>query len=137
MTEQNLSAIAQSIVDQAIFPSLFCFYGDLGAGKTTLCRLIIQTFMNDPTYSVPSPTFTLIQEYDCRQGKIAHFDFYRIQDATDLMELNFDDYVNNYLCLMEWPENVHDYLPLQKIDVVIKKVTDTSRDIFITYPIYV
>jgi tRNA threonylcarbamoyl adenosine modification protein YjeE len=131
ITENDLHFIAQEIAHEAVFPSVFCFYGDLGAGKTTFCRMLIRTFMNDLNHTVPSPTFTLVQEYHASQGKIAHFDFYRIQNDMDLIELNFNEYLNDYLCLIEWPENVSPYLPQKKIDIIMTKATDITRDVLI------
>lgn len=134
ITENDLTAIVQDLAYAAIFPSVYCFHGDLGAGKTTFCRLFIRTLLDKPHYTIPSPTFTILQEYHAARGKIAHFDFYRIQNELDLIELNLDDYFYNYLCLIEWPNNVKPYLPEKQIGITITKITDDTRDILITSP---
>lgn len=86
---------------------ILALYGDLGAGKTALARLLIQALTN-PNMIVPSPTFTLVQEYDsCHQDikVIRHYDLYRLADESELVELGWDDVGGrDTLTLIEWPE---------------------------------
>lgn len=77
--------------------------GDLGAGKSTLARAMIRTLAADPGLEVPSPTFTLVQIYGT-QPPIAHFDLYRLGDASELAELGFEDAAESGIVLCEWPE---------------------------------
>ena len=65
--------------------------GDLGAGKTTFARALICHLSGDETIEVPSPTFTLVQNYELPRFTLVHADLYRVRSAAELAELGFDD----------------------------------------------
>ncbi|AYD03135.1 tRNA (adenosine(37)-N6)-threonylcarbamoyltransferase complex ATPase subunit type 1 TsaE [Neorhizobium sp. NCHU2750] len=88
--------------------------GDLGAGKSTLARALIRAVADDADIDVPSPTFTLVQAYDLRLP-VAHFDLYRLGDASELDELGFDEALSSGICLVEWPEMAEGLLPRDRI----------------------
>jgi tRNA threonylcarbamoyl adenosine modification protein YjeE len=88
--------------------------GDLGAGKSTLARAFLRALADDPVLEVPSPTFTLVQTYDLRLP-VAHFDLYRLGDASELDELGFDEALSSGVCLVEWPELADELLPATRI----------------------
>lgn len=84
--------------------------GDLGMGKTTLSRAVIRAF--GWTQSVKSPTYTLVESYQCADLDIHHFDLYRIHDPEELEYLGLDSYFDgNSLCLIEWPDKGQPLLP--------------------------
>ena len=91
-------------------------HGDLGAGKSTLARAVIRALTGDPALDVPSPTFTLVQEYAAR-FPARHFDLYRVADASELDELGFDDAAADGLVLIEWPEKAEGRLPAEAIHI--------------------
>jgi tRNA threonylcarbamoyl adenosine modification protein YjeE len=93
--------------------------GDLGAGKSTLARALIRAMADDPDLDVPSPTFTLVQAYDLRIP-VAHFDLYRLGDASELDELGFDEALSSGICLVEWPEMGGDLLPRDRIRLTLE-----------------
>ena len=69
---------------------VICLNGNLGSGKTTFSRYFIQEYLKDAKIKeIPSPTFTLLQAYEHNNIKINHFDFYRLNSAAELVELNF------------------------------------------------
>src|SRR5271166_3842043 len=85
--------------------------GDLGAGKTTFARAMIRHLAGDETIEVPSPTFTLIQNYDLPRFPLVHADLYRLSGAAELAELGFDDLPEGTVVLMEWPDRAAGFLP--------------------------
>ncbi|WP_457586899.1 tRNA (adenosine(37)-N6)-threonylcarbamoyltransferase complex ATPase subunit type 1 TsaE [Ensifer canadensis] len=88
--------------------------GDLGAGKSTLARAFLRAVADDDSLEVPSPTFTLVQSYELRIP-VAHFDLYRLGDASELDELGFDEALSLGVCLVEWPERAEGALPAGRI----------------------
>lgn len=91
--------------------------GNLGMGKTTLCRAIIQGF--GWKGAVKSPTYTLVESYQLNGFELNHFDLYRISDAEELEFIGIDDFFSdNSLNLIEWPGNGAGVLP--KPDLIIE-----------------
>jgi tRNA threonylcarbamoyladenosine biosynthesis protein TsaE len=77
--------------------------GDLGAGKTALARAIIRSLCRDPGLDVPSPSFALVQPYECEGQTILHADLYRLAGESEIEELGlFDD--PEAIVLIEWPD---------------------------------
>lgn len=109
-TTEDSCHLAQSLA-KALQPSdIITFQGDLGCGKTFLCREIIRYFCGADT-PVPSPTFNLLQVYKAKEFDIYHYDLYRLKSAEELFELGFDEALDKNVCLIEWPEIARGYLP--------------------------
>ena len=91
--------------------------GELGAGKTTLARGIIQAEKGD--IEVPSPTYTLVQIYDMKNFELWHCDMYRLETPKDAYELGLFDAFEDAVCVIEWPEKLGSLLPkkIYKIDL--------------------
>ncbi len=92
--------------------------GALGAGKTTLARGFIEALAGGER-EVPSPTFTLVQTYECDIATIWHFDLFRITRPEDVIELGFDDALGDGITLIEWPERLGPLLPADRLDVTL------------------
>ena len=95
-------------------PVVVALHGDLGMGKSEIARTIIQTLRGADTV-VPSPTFTIVQNYD----GISHFDLYRINDASELTEIGLQHAIDNDITLIEWPDIAADILPADAVHVYI------------------
>ena len=98
--------------------SIICFYGDLGAGKTTCIKGICAGL--GVTSHVTSPTFTLINEYNGRLP-IYHFDFYRINSDSETLDLGLDEYFfGDGICLIEWPSVINSLVPKNRFEFHLK-----------------
>jgi tRNA threonylcarbamoyladenosine biosynthesis protein TsaE len=103
--------------------------GPLGAGKTTLARGLVRAFIGE-NVDVPSPTFTLVQVYSQVVQSTAptpltessldlyHFDLYRLKDSEEVWELGWED-ISSAIALVEWPDRAGDYLPADRLDIVL------------------
>jgi tRNA threonylcarbamoyl adenosine modification protein YjeE len=83
--------------------------GPLGAGKTVLARAILRAL--GITDRVPSPSFTLVQSYETRNFTVRHFDLYRIERESDLIELGLQDALSQGAVIVEWPEHAFGQMP--------------------------
>ncbi len=102
------------------------FYGDMGAGKTTLIKEIAkQLGYND---IVSSPTFSLVNEYDVQNDKLYHFDFYRINDEKEALDIGVEEYFySDHWNLIEWPEKISNILPDHKNEIIVTQNIDGTR----------
>ena len=120
----NIDALPQaanSFLKRIDHRKVFAFHGDMGAGKTTFIKALCESMGVKDV--VNSPTFAIVNEYFSQKvGTIYHFDFYRIKNLQEAIDIGFDDYIfsGNY-CFMEWCENISPLLPDEiteiKIDV--------------------
>lgn len=91
---------------------IVCFYGTMGAGKTTLIKALCRAMGIDE--NVTSPTFALVNEYRDRNNlPVYHFDFYRINKIEEVYDFGYEEYFygDAGVCLIEWPELIEDILP--------------------------
>lgn len=107
--------------------TVYAFYGDMGAGKTTFINALCRELgvEDDPT---SSPSFAIVNEYrsDTTAELIYHFDLYRLEDIEEALDLGIEDYFDSgALCLLEWPERIEPLLP---DDVVKVRITVDSAD---------
>lgn len=93
--------------------------GTLGAGKTSLSRAIIRALTDQADLDVPSPTYTLLQEYNAPNLVISHFDLYRLEDPEETHELGWEEAIHDTLCLVEWPENAGNHLPENRLEITL------------------
>ena len=81
--------------------------------------------------NVTSPTFTILNEYAGEEKRLYHFDFYRIEDESELVELGFEDYFpsTDGLTIVEWVEKAPSVLPKQYYQITFEKIDDDKRRI--------
>jgi len=106
----SIGEAALQIISHAGNQNLWCFYGEMGAGKTTMIKEIARLF--EVNSEVNSPTFSLVNEYSTQFGKkLFHFDFYRILSLAEVYDIGFEDYFySGNICLIEWPEKIEEIL---------------------------
>lgn len=120
---QNLAAAIRKHLEQGLVVFLL---GDLGAGKTTLCRGVLRGFGH--AAAVKSPTYTLVEPYEL-SAPVYHFDLYRLGDPEELEYMGIRDYFSpGSLCLLEWPSKGAGFLP--EPDLVIDiRVAGFGREV--------
>ena len=77
--------------------------GNLGAGKTTFTQFLLKNLGSED--EVNSPTYSIVNEYNTSNGKVYHFDLYRLKNIEEVFDIGIEEYLDNaYLCIIEWPE---------------------------------
>ncbi len=103
--------------------------GTLGSGKTFFAQGLIRALGCEGP--VISPTFVLLQEYLCRLP-VLHLDLYRLDRSEELLELGLDEYIDEWVFLIEWANLFSKYLPSPDIEIKFSYSGDTSREIVIS-----
>lgn len=126
-SEDNLKAVAEAILKAYPQERVFGFYGEMGAGKTTLIKQMCNVL--GVTDITSSPTFAIVNEYWTENDQLLyHFDFYRIDEPADATRIGFEEYLysGNY-CFIEWTEKVEEILQDDFVKVTISRVDESSR----------
>ena len=125
-SEEELPAVASALLSELPSARVFCFYGEMGAGKTTLIKEVCRQLGADGTTA--SPTFAIVNEYPTPDGPIYHFDFYRIRSLAEAREVGVEEYLySGDYCFLEWPENVAPLIEPEFVKVSIHVGADGSR----------
>jgi tRNA threonylcarbamoyladenosine biosynthesis protein TsaE len=127
--EEDLLEVATLIKEAAGDEKIWLFEGDMGAGKTTLIKALAKVYGVEDT--VTSPTFSLVNEYLSGKNElIYHFDFYRIKDETEALDIGVEDYFYaNKLCWIEWPSLIPSFIPDRYLQIDIEVLTESTRKI--------
>ena len=126
-TINDLPETAREVLEFTGTSSVIVFNGELGAGKTTIIKQICDVLgIKD---NVSSPSFAIINEYlDTESKSIFHFDFSRIKDLEEAMDIGVEEYFySGNLCLIEWPSKIGDLLPKKHFFVDIEVTGEESR----------
>ena len=109
-SEAQLTAFAAEVALILVPGDVVYLCGELGTGKTTFARAIIQ--QRGSADSVTSPTFTLIETYHLGDVSVAHLDLYRIESEAEIEVIGLRDYLDgSWVCLIEWPDRAPGALP--------------------------
>ena len=123
----SLPGVASELLELLKERRVVAFYGDMGAGKTTLIKALCDKLM--VIDSTSSPSFGLINEYSSEKGLlIYHFDFYRIRSIEEAFDLGYEEYFysGNY-CFIEWPEKIQSLLPEETVKISIRVNENDGR----------
>lgn len=127
---ENIAAAAKQIIEQSGTQKVFLLNGEMGAGKTTLIKALCKALGADDNIS--SPTFSIVNEYRIPKGKIYHFDFYRLKNQAEAMDMGCEEYFySGEYCFIEWPEKIPDLIPEKYVNIAINILTNSSREIHI------
>lgn len=107
---EQTCAFAQSLGKTLGPGDVILLEGGIGAGKTHFARCLIQSLLIQPE-DVPSPTFTLVQEYETEKGALWHADLYRLSGPDEIIELGLTEAFETAICLVEWPDRLGDLRP--------------------------
>ena len=106
--------------------------GNLGAGKTTLAKGIVEGLGAASADEVSSPTFTLIHEYG--EGRVYHVDLYRLDEAREAGTLGLDEiFERPGMVLVEWGERFPQLLPRERVEIRLRVLAGDEREIEVTY----
>ncbi|MET3501476.1 tRNA threonylcarbamoyladenosine biosynthesis protein TsaE [Mucilaginibacter rubeus] len=124
----QLPQAAEAILANSAGNKIFLFYGEMGAGKTTLIKALCEEL--GVTEQATSPTFSIVNEYTGRDARIFHFDFYRLKNQTEALDMGYEEYFySDAYCFIEWPEKIPDLLPNRYTNIRIRVLDSTSRSI--------
>lgn len=113
---ETMEALGKILGRFAKSGDVFCFCGDLGAGKTLLCREIAVA-QGVAASDVSSPTFSIMNIYQGNM-EIRHFDLYRLETEEELEDIGYREYVGGKgLTLIEWADNFLEQMPRESLDI--------------------
>ena len=115
----QLNQISLKIIRKIKKEDCILLFGEIGVGKTTLTRALINNFQNQNKKNqteVLSPTFNIVYEYEIGEFKIMHYDLYRLKTENDIQQLGvFEQSVNN-IKIIEWAEIIKDK-PSERLEI--------------------
>lgn len=120
---------ASNFVLKNVNRDIILIIGEVGTGKTTLikeyCKLIgVEEIVNSPTY-------TLINEYQNKSGKIVHMDLYRVEDINEINELGLFEYLDKNIVIIEWPEIILKMIDIKYSLINITFINEKERKLSI------
>ncbi len=132
----GLEAAAREFVALMGDYTIFAFYGEMGAGKTTFISALCRELGVEDDLA-GSPSFSIINEYrsDTTAELMYHFDLYRLESLDEAFDIGVEDYFDSgALCLLEWPERIADILPDDTVKVSLTVNPDQSRTLTVELP---
>ncbi|WP_411030845.1 tRNA (adenosine(37)-N6)-threonylcarbamoyltransferase complex ATPase subunit type 1 TsaE [Spongiimicrobium sp. 3-5] len=126
--QEEIHQVAQQIIRHCK-EKLLCFYGDMGAGKTTLIKALVNELGGKDHAN--SPTFGIVNEYHTKKGSLLghHFDFYRLNNEMEALDIGWEHYLDiDGWIFIEWPEKIESLLPQERSNLYLQVVdTDTRK----------
>ena len=124
----NINKASKLVIDN-IKTTVVRIDGKIGAGKTKIIsNICMQLGVKEV---ITSPTFSLINTYQSTNGPIYHFDFYRLQNPNEALDIGIEEYLESgNVCFLEWAEKIENHLPLNYDHYILKVLNDNTRRIF-------
>ena len=127
---EHIREAAREFIENIGDRTVFAFYGNMGAGKTTFIKAICEELGVEDV--ITSPTFAIVNEYSLSTNIVYHFDFYRIKKLEEVYDMGFEDYFySGALCFIEWPELIEEVLPDDAVKVTITEQPDGTRTVIL------
>ena len=124
----NINKASKLVIDN-IKTTVVRIDGKMGAGKTKIISNICTQLGVKEV--ITSPTFSLINTYQSTNGPIYHFDFYRLQNSNEALDIGIEEYLESgNVCFLEWAEKIENHLPLNYDHYILKVLNDNTRRIF-------
>ena len=120
---------ASNFVLKNVNHDIILITGEVGTGKTTLIKEYCKLIVVEET--VNSPTYTLINEYQNKRGKIVHMDLYRVKDINEINELGLFEYLENNIVIIEWPEIILKMIDIKYSMINITLINEKERKLSI------
>jgi len=113
----ELSKVAEELLNLTKEKKVVIFKGEMGVGKTTFIKVLCAQL--DVVDVVRSPTFSIVNEYKTREGRtIYHFDFYRLQQESEAFDMGYEEYFyTDNFCFIEWPEKINSLIPKDVLQI--------------------
>lgn len=127
--EEDLPSVAKALISEFGSIKVWCFYAEMGSGKTTLIKQICNEL--DVMDDTSSPTFSIINEYQSAdRNSIFHFDFYRLKTIEEAIDIGVEEYFfSGSRCFCEWPELIEPLLPDDYLKIKINLVASNQRSL--------
>ncbi|MEC8724490.1 MAG: tRNA (adenosine(37)-N6)-threonylcarbamoyltransferase complex ATPase subunit type 1 TsaE [Bacteroidota bacterium] len=107
---------------------ILLFQGPMGSGKTTLIAAILKVLGCDS--KVSSPSFSIVNEYPLEDDIVYHFDFYRIKNQREALDIGVEEYFfSGHWNLIEWPEEIENLVPKHRTHISISVLSNNTRTI--------
>ena len=120
-SEETTKELAKDLTHYLKGGEIIYLYGEMGVGKTTFVRYLINQFQKNKKLhitEVTSPTFNLLNEYDINDLVIKHYDLFRLKDESEIINLDLFENNQNTITLIEWPQLISKNKSIKTIDLI-------------------
>jgi tRNA threonylcarbamoyladenosine biosynthesis protein TsaE len=125
-TLEEINSVGKQMEPLLSFSKIFCFKGEMGAGKTTFIEAILKEWGS--LNALSSPTFSIVNEYQCQFGAVYHMDLFRIKNLEELLHFGFEEYLfSDAICFIEWHDIAIPLLTMPYYIFEIEKKEEWTR----------